>query len=306
MSLFEERLSSFAGEGELQAFNLACVAEALDKIAELAEQNIGGETVEVRLGEYKSWDPEIFKVDKDCEDLYRKRLEAAGRPAVLLSEEAGRVELNAGQPGPRAFAVCDPFDGSYLFKRGLPDFWYSSLAFFGPDFAPLCSAVGDAWNRTIAYANKQGAFRARLEGPRLVHRVKLDAAYREAMGRRHAADTDGASVESYAMKPQKFLLPLVDKYRSFLAPFKFFLPNGGPYAFADVAEGKIDVYFAPRQPFVDIFSGIQIAQAAGCPVSDFAGRPVKCSDNVKQVLDVVCSTNERLHEKVLEKLAAGK
>jgi len=134
MGVFQDRLEGFAEEGEPSAFNLACVAEGLDKIKELADENAGGETVEVRLGEYKSWDPEIFKVDKDCEDLYRQRLEERGRPVVLLSEEAGRVEINTRAAGERAYCVCDPFDGSYLFKRAIPDFWYSSLAFFSKDF----------------------------------------------------------------------------------------------------------------------------------------------------------------------------
>lgn len=306
MGLFEDRLKAFAPDGELAAFNLACVAGALDKVKELAASNVGGETVEKRLDEFKSWDPDIYKVDKDCEDLYRRWLEKRGKPVVLLSEEAGRVDLNSGAAGDKCYCVCDPFDGSFLFKHGLPDFWYSSLAFFSDTFEPLCCAVGDAWNRTIAFATGKGAFVARLDGGRLVHRFKLDAEYREKMGRKHVTDTPGAAVESYAMKPAKFLLPLVDKYRGFMEPFKFFLPNGGPYGFADVAEGKIDVYFAPRQPFVDIFSGLQVALAAGCPATDFEGRPVRCSDNPKQVLDVVCSSNERLHENVLERIAACK
>ncbi len=75
MGLFEDRLKAFGVEGELAAFNLTCVAGALDKVKELADQNVGGETVERRLGEFKSWDPDIYKVDKDCEDLYRKWLE---------------------------------------------------------------------------------------------------------------------------------------------------------------------------------------------------------------------------------------
>ncbi|KKL69584.1 hypothetical protein LCGC14_2113470 [marine sediment metagenome] len=84
-----------------------------------------------------------------------------------------------------------------------------------------------------------------------------------------------------------------------LAAFKFFLPNGGPYGFVDVAEGKIDCYFAPRQPFVDIFSGIQVAEPAGIVVTDFDGNEVVCRDDVKSLHDVVCTNNPTLHEKVL-------
>ncbi|MCK4601517.1 MAG: hypothetical protein KAU28_03570 [Phycisphaerae bacterium] len=300
--LFEKRLNNFQDRGELAAFALAAVAEALDTIAELKEQNIGGETVEKRLGEYKSWDPEIFKVDKDTEDGFRRRLEQRGEPVVLLSEEVGRLEIGSGEP--TYFAVADPFDGSWLFKRGIPDFWYSSLAFYDRQFNHICCAVGDAVARNIAFANDSGAYLARLEGDRLVHCVKLDRQYRELMGRKDVTDPAKAGIESYAMKPKKFLLPLVDEYRGVMEPFKFFLPNGGPYGFVDVAEGKTDVYFATRQPFVDVFSGIMVAEQAGAVVTDFQGDPVRCSDDVESVHDVVASSNPTLHEKVLGLISA--
>ena len=301
--VFEQRLESFSGEGELTAFNLAVVAEALDIIAELNEQNVGGETVETRVGEFKSWDPEIFKVDRDCENRVMERLTQRGRPVIILSEEAGRKEINLGADGPKMYCVCDPFDGSYLFKRGIPDFWYSSLAFYSADFTPACCAVGDGVQRKIAFANENGAFIADLADGQLRHKFKLDAQYRASMGRKSPPDLDGASIESYALKPAKYLFPLVDQFRELLRPFKFFLPNGGPYGFVDVAEGKIDCYFAPRQPFVDIFSGIHVAKAAGVVVTDFDGHEVKCSDNVESLHDVVASANPALHGKVLERIA---
>ena len=303
-SLFEKRLRNFAAEDPCSAFNLAAVAEALDTIATLNDQNVGGEVVEQRIGEYKNWDPEIFKVDKDCEDGFRRRLEQTGQGYVLLSEEAGRVEINTGSAGETTFCVADPFDGSYLFKRGIPDFWYSSLAFYDAAFNPVSCTVGDGVQQTMAWANQEGAFLAKLDNDRLAHKVKLDRAYREVMGRPDVTDLAKASIESYAMKPKKFLMPLVDQYRDVMLPFKFFLPNGGPYGFVDVAEGKIDCYFAPRQPFVDVFSGLPVALQAEVVATDFEGNPVTCSDNVKSVHNVVASTNQRLHDQVLELIAA--
>ena len=298
--LFSARKSNFASAGELGAFNLACVAEALDTIRKLSEENTGGETVEKRLGEYKSWDPDIYKVDKDTENGFTARLKALERHVILLSEEVGRVDLNPDAEGPILYAVADPFDGSFLFKHGIPDFWFSSLALFDADFKPLSTAVGDGVQRDIVFANESGAHRAHLAGDRLEHKVRLNREYRELMGRKEMTDLDGAAVESYAMKPKKFLMPLVDEWRQFLLPFKFFLPNGGPNGFSDVAEGKIDVYFAPRQPFVDVFSGIMIAEQGEAVVTDFDGNPVRCTDNVKSVWDVVCTTNRTLHDKVLQ------
>ena len=305
--LFDKRLSKWTkSEGGLTAFNLACVAEALDTVKNLSDQNIGWEVVEKRLGEYKSWDPDIIKADKDTENGYWKRLEQQGTPFKFLSEEAGTVEVNENAEGKKYFVVCDPFDGSFLFKHGIPAFWYSSLAFYNEDKTPACCAVGDCFPRVIAWANEEGAFIADLDGDRLLHKAKLDKEYRESMGRPDVTKTKGASIESYAMKPTKYLMPLVDEYRDLLAPFKFFNPNGGPYGFVDVAEGKIDCYFARKQPFVDVFSGIYIAQQAGAVVTDFDGNPVEFVDDEETVWDVVATTNQALHGEVLAAIAECK
>ena len=304
--LFSVRRKKWSSDGELMSFNLACVAEGLDTVQSLSDQNIGWEEVEKREGEYESWDPDILKVDIDAENGYFKRLESRGHPITFLSEEAGRVEINENAAGGMLYAVCDPFDGSYLFKHGIPDFWYSSMALYNPDFTPASCAVGDCTERKIAFANDTGAYLATLDGDSLVQRVKLDKSYREKMGRPDVTQMEGASIESYAMKPKKFLVPLVDEYRDFMLPFKFFLPNGGPYAFADVAEGKIDCYFARQQPYVDVFSGVFIAQQAGAVVTDFEGNPVKPHDDVKTLWDVVASTNRKLHDELLESIAACK
>ena len=192
--LFQTRLTNWKNEGDLCAFNLACVAEALDTVKSLNDQNIGWEVVEQRLGEYKNWDPDIIKADKDAENGYWRRLEEQGTPFLFLSEEAGTVNVNEGAEGDRRFVVCDPFDGSWLFKHGIPAFWYSSLAFYAEDRSPLCCAVGDCYPRVIAFANAEGAFVSELEGDNLVHRARLNKAYRKSMGRPDMTQMAGASI----------------------------------------------------------------------------------------------------------------
>ena len=304
--LFEKRLKSWYPNGQLSAFNLACVAEALDTVKMLHDQNVGGEEVEQRVGEFKSWDPEIFKVDKDTENGFIARLKERGEPFVFLSEEAGRVEINLDKSGEKRYVVCDPFDGSYLFKHGIPDFWYSSLAFYNANLSPLSCAVGDCVARKIAFANERGSFLVDLDGSNSGRMVKLDKHYRESMGRPDVTDLEIASIESYALKPKKFLMPLVDEYRDLFLQFKFFLPNGGPYGFVDVAEGKIDCYFARQQPYMDVLSGIYISEQAELVVTDFEGNEVKPSDDLETLWDVLVTSNKVLHEKVLSMIAEGK
>ena len=301
-NLFRQRCENWKTHGQLTAFNLACVAEALDTVKALKDQNIGWETVEQRLGEYKSWDPDIFKVDKDVEDGFRKRLEAHSGPILFVSEEAGKVEINRDKEGGQIIVVSDPFDGSYLFKRGIPDFWYSSMAIYDYKHHPLSCAVGDCVTRKIAFTNEVGAFLADLDDEYLNHEVRLDKQYRQSIGRPDVTEIEDASIESYAMKPKKFLMPLLDAYGDLFLKFKFFLPNGGPYGFVDVAEGKIDCYFAYQQPYVDVFSGISVAEKAHAIVTDFQGEAVKLHEDEKTLWDVVVSTNRSLHEKILTEI----
>jgi fructose-1,6-bisphosphatase/inositol monophosphatase family enzyme len=293
---YADRLAAFASYGDPLARALAIVAEGLDTVDRLRAAGTGRETVRRRETEYKNWDDEIFRVDQEVEDGFRRRLTESGRPALLLSEEAGRVEIGDGPP--EVVCVADPFDGSWLFKRGVPAFWYSSLAFYSPDYAPLCAVVGDAVTRELSFADGAGAFRGRLSGAGLTGVAPLRVADREPV-----TDLARAGIASYAMKPAKFLLPLVDRYRPVMEPFKFFLPNGGPDGFTNIAAGRVDVYFGPSQPFVDVFSGAMVAEQAGAVVTDFEGRPIRAHGDVETVLDVVASGNADLHEQVLGLIA---
>ncbi len=69
---FKKRLENFSDKDEILAFNLAMVSEGLEIVKDLSDKNIGWEEVEKRLGEYKSWDPDILKVDKDTEKHIQK------------------------------------------------------------------------------------------------------------------------------------------------------------------------------------------------------------------------------------------
>ena len=184
---------------------------------------------------------------------------------------------------------------------------YSSLALYDAEFNPLTSVTGDVFNQDVAFANDNGAFVARLNGDQLEKVERLDEEYRT---RRHGAPASGigdACVESYLLKPAKFMLPLLDEYRPVIDAFKMLHPNGGPYAFAEAAAGQIDVYFARQQPYVDIFSGIQIAQQGGLIVTDFDGNEVsEPTEDHETVFDVLVSRTQALHDQTLEKISESR
>jgi fructose-1,6-bisphosphatase/inositol monophosphatase family enzyme len=305
-ALFEQRRGNFAktsGIDELTALNLAIVAEVLDILEDLQGKESGSMVIQTRQGEWKSWDAEVYGADEASEGAYIRRLKESPYSVVLLSEEAGKVDLTAGKKGKKLYGVSDPFDGSWLYKRGLPFMQYSSLALYDADFNPITTVTGDVFNKDLAFANKNGAFLAHLEKDTIQNVQRLNEDYRTKRHGKPASSIEKACVESYVLKPHKFLLPIVDEYRVVLDAFKMLHPNGGPYAFAEAAAGQIDVYFARKQPYVDIFSGIQIAQEAGLIVSDFDGNKVqKPTEEYKTVFDVLVSRTQALHDQTLEKI----
>lgn len=304
---FGQRMACLAGEPELVAFNVAAVAEAMDTVRALKGTQAGRKTIQTREGEWKSWDPDVYGVDEATEGGYIARLKALGRPIIMLSEESERVEIHLDAGGEPLYCVSDPFDGSWLFKRQLPLWWYSSLAFFTKDFSPLSAATGDVNEDLIAFADEQAAYLVTTRGNELVDKRRLDEQYRQALAGNPPESLGDACIESYGLKPKKFLKPLVEQYGDLLYAFKMFYPNGGPFGFADVATGQVDVYFAVKQPFVDVFSGLEVAVKAGVVVSDFEGKPFRLqTDNCKTTYNVVVSRTQRLHDQVLEKLAACK
>ena len=303
---FNKRMESLGDMSEFTAYNVAAVAEAMDSVWSLKGTEAGLKTIQTREGDWKSWDPDVYGVDDATEGGYIKRLQELNRPIVMLSEESDRVEINLDRDGDPLYCVSDPFDGSWLFKRQLPLWWYSSLAFFKKDFTPASTATGDVNENLIAFADQSAAYLVTVEGDRLVNKQRLDEEYRQKLAG-DAPDVGGACIESYALKPKKFLKPLLDKYGNLIYSFKMFYPNGGPYGFVDVATGQVDVYFAVQQPYVDVFSGLDVAVKSGAVVSDFDGNPFTLqTDDCQTSYDVIASRNQKIHDQVLEILATCK
>ena len=304
---FVDRAKSLASDTELTAYNVAAVAEAMDSVWSLKGTEAGLATIQTREGDWKNWDPDVYGVDEATEGGYIKRLKALDRPIVMLSEESERVEISLDGSQDVLYCVSDPFDGSWLFKRQLPLWWYSSLAFFAKDFSPVSTATGDVNQNLIAFADDSGAYLVRVDGDQLVDKTRLDETYRQAIAGDPVADLGGACIESYALKPKKFLKPLLEVYGDLIYSFKMFYPNGGPFGFVDVAMGQVDVYFALKQPYVDIFSGLDVAVKAGCVVTDFEGKPFALqTDDCKTTWNVIASRNQRIHDLVLDKVASCK
>jgi fructose-1,6-bisphosphatase/inositol monophosphatase family enzyme len=288
-------MSAFDEFGPWTAFGLRAIHDAIELVNQMGGR--GAEVVDTRTGAYRSWDPETLKVDREVEDLFLARLKQAGVRATVLSEEAGRLTVAEGRPAPgldeEVIVISDPFDGSLLYKRRIPAFWFTTLAIYSPDGQVKCAVVGDCAARQVDFCDARRSYTARLVKGQLADLTELKP--------NATADLKSAFLETYLMKPH-YLYPAVKTYEPLLGAVKFVLPNGGPSGFSDVASGRIDVYFAHKQPFVDVFPGLAVAEKAGCVVTDFAGKPVPFAVDINARFNLICSANPALHELVLEKV----
>jgi fructose-1,6-bisphosphatase/inositol monophosphatase family enzyme len=244
---------------------------------------------------YRAWDPEVIGVDMAAERAIINALTRNGIRGILFSEEAGKTTLGgrAGRSDPGAetvYVIQDPFDGSLLYRRGIRAHWFTALGIYGSDERPRAAGVMDHLAGEMVLADAAGVVRIANPGAR-------------AVPARPAPTTtlDGAFLEAYLMKPP-FLYATATALRPVFERAKFILPNGGPYGFADVACGRIDVYLAWNEALTEVFSAIYLAERAGCVVTTWDGSPVRFRPDIHAVYNVVCSANSRLHEEVLQAL----
>lgn len=255
----------------------------------------GQRVVAGREAGYRSWDPEVIGVDTAAERAIIGALRRAGVRGTLLSEEAGETTLgtpfNRSAPGTEpVYVIQDPFDGSLLYRRDIRAHWFTAVGIYGQDEKPRAAGTIDHITGEIILADAAGAVRIPRPGAR-------------ALPLRPSGTTtlDGAFLEAYLMKPP-FLYATATALRPVFERARFILGNGGPYGFADVACGRIDVYFAWNEALTEVFSAVYIAERAGSVVSHWDGSPVRFRPDIHAVYNLVCSANPRLHEQVLQAL----
>lgn len=286
---------------------LKLAGEAVSRVQKLSQKS-GAEVVETRdstTGSYRYWDTETLRIDKEIEEFYIDQLAEKGIDAIVLSEEVGShkveprtaPEIELDRP---VYFVSDPFDGSLLYKRNIPAFWYSALAIYTrPEKVevaePLTAVVIDLSSKMVYYCDVHQSYEGILDAW-----GKVDD--RKVIKPGNTENLADAFLETYLMKPH-YMYPTTEQFKFLFNEVKFILPNGGPCGFCDVASGRIDIYFAFKQPHTDIYPGLAIAEKAGCVVTTFEGHPVKFEDNVEKRFNVICTANPVIHDKVLNLLA---
>jgi len=282
--------------GDWVEFAVGTLARVVEEVRSL--EGGGWEVVERRAPGFREDDPEIIRVDKVAEAIILNAIEEAGIEAIVLSEEAGRVCIKPSQPSSKfpepVYVVVDPFDGSMLYRRRIPAFWYSSLSVYSLEGSSLCAAVVNILNGEVDFANENGSFTGSLVdgGVKDVSRMMATL----------ISNLSEAYLESYFMKPS-FLYPALGRLEPLFRRCKFLLPNGGPAGWADVAKGRVDAYIALNEPATEVFTGLPIAERAGAEVTTLRGGPVTFKDDLSATYSIVCSNGPALHQEILDVLA---
>jgi fructose-1,6-bisphosphatase/inositol monophosphatase family enzyme len=252
----------------------------------------GQRVVAGRAEGYRPFDPDVIGVDTAAERAVIRALREHGVHGTLLSEEAGERPLppRRGARGAPVYAICDPFDGSLLYRRGIRALWFTALGLYGEDGTPRAAGLIDHVTGELAVADAAGAVRRPRRGARPV-----------PLRPRPTARLAGAFFEAYLMKPA-FLYPTATALRPIFERGIGVLPNGGPAGFVDVAAGRVDVYFAWQEALTEVFSAVYVAQRAGCVVTGWDGAPLRFRPDIRALYSLVCSATPRLHAEVLRAL----
>lgn len=296
-------------EDTMNRFVFEVVTEGARRLLNLGDQ---GRRALPREGSARSYDPYVLQADRLTEEVLLERLKGDltrdGTRALVLSEEAGRVEVGPWGDGqgaegrtrdekPDWYFVCDPLDGSSLYQRDLRAGWYVALAAIDGQGRPRSTAMLDILNAIFYLADSTGSYRFDL-APGSFEPTDEPG---QRLQVREPAPVPGLTLATYLMKPL-YLFSAVERVESVLRQADFVFPQGGPCGFAYVADNKVDAYLALNESLTEVYTGIDFALQAGAIVTDLQGNPPRFVPDVEHHYDLLCSRNRELHEKLLTQL----
>jgi fructose-1,6-bisphosphatase/inositol monophosphatase family enzyme len=238
------------------------VAATVQTLAEAKEgrQVLGG--VPGRTAE----EDETIGVDAACEAALEEWCRRNSVDALIYSEHGASRPL--GRPGaPQYVIASDPFDGSGLFRRGLPAEWWSVLSVFGGDgLDPVAGGALDILRREVYLADAGG-----------VTWGSLGAGQRSPVSPSPQAALDDTSVIAAFFMDPLYLNDWTEKggrlLRKLTGPLGKvrFWPNGGSCIYPWLARGLVHAYVMFEEPRSEIDPGLAFAWAAGFPVYSVDG-----------------------------------
>ncbi len=220
------------------------------EVLEQARQGLGREVVGAVPGRPESEDVEIG-IDSRCDEILLECLSSAGVSAQVYSEHGADI-VGSGQP--EFIVAVDPFDGSGLYRRGIPAEWWSVASYFDAAGTPLGGVAVDILRDELYVAGEEGVTVAAVNGDERVPVAPSD---------RRALD-EGVTLAAYLMQPS-YISEWVGRMRSLLAryPGLRVWPNGGACIYPWLARGRVDAYLMFDEPRSEVDPGMGFAARSG-------------------------------------------
>lgn len=225
-------------------------------------------------------------VDVAAEAAALRVLEKAGISMLVVSEEAGKVEIGES---PEYICILDPVDGSYNAVRGIP-IYSLSIAFAEYSRTATLNEVEYALVKNLATGNVFETMKGkkpRCNGKKISTRSK---------------DELGKCTFSIYAKKSGFdrMLPLlktVEKTRTL---------GSVALELCYVARGDLDGVADLRNDLrnIDIAAGKLILEEAGGVVSDENGNTLKAGITGIEKVNILAAGNKGIHRKVLKAVGA--
>ena len=220
------------------------------EVLDQARQGLGRDVVGAVPGRPESEDVEIG-IDSLCDEILLECLSAAGVTAQVYSEHGADV-VGIGEP--EYIVAVDPFDGSGLYRRGIPAEWWSVASYFDADGTPLGGAAVDIL---------RGELYAAQEGGVTVGPVGGGTRERVSPSDRRSLDS-GVTLSAYLMQPS-YITEWTARTREMMAryPGLRVWPNGGACIYPWLARGRVDAYLMFDEPRSEVDPGLGFAARSG-------------------------------------------
>ena len=237
---------------------MSAIGEALEtalrrvseEVREQARQGLGREVVGAVPGRPESEDVEIG-IDSRCDEILIESLLDAGVTARVYSEH-GVALVGSGEP--EYIVAVDPFDGSGLYRRGIPAEWWSVASYFDRAGTPLGASALDILRGELYTAGAEGVSVGPVNGD---DRMLVTPSDRRSLD-------DSTTLAAYLMQPS-YINEWVTRMRNLLTryPGLRVWPNGGACIYPWLARGLVDAYVMFDEPRSEVDPGLGFAARSG-------------------------------------------
>ncbi len=236
----------------------AALRRVSEEVLAQAEQGLGREVVGAVPGRPESEDVEIG-IDSLCDEILLECLSGAGVAAQVYSEHGADV---VGSGEPEYVVAVDPFDGSGLYRRGIPAEWWSVASYFDADGTPLGAAAVDILRGELYAAQEDGVTVGPVEG---------GARKRVSPSDKESLDSD-VTLSAYLMQPS-YITEWTARTTEMMArhPGLRVWPNGGACIYPWLARGRVDAYLMFDEPRSEVDPGLGFAARSGLALFEADG-----------------------------------